>query len=52
MDIAAYCNGRIDCDDVALFYQELTCFVAELAYLRFWDGATSAQLGYGSATGQ
>jgi hypothetical protein len=42
MDIAAYCYGRVDGDDVAFFDKEFTCFVAEFADLRFGDWATGA----------
>ena len=27
VDVAAYCDGGVDCHDVAFFYQELACFV-------------------------
>ena len=28
VDVAAYCDGGVDCHHVAFFYQELACLVA------------------------
>lgn len=44
VDVAAYCNRRIDADDVALLDQQLARLVAQLADLVLGDGPARAQL--------
>ena len=44
MDVATYCDWRIDLYDVAFFDEELARLVGQFADLRFRDCSTSAQL--------
>lgn len=48
MDIAAYCDWRIDLYDIAFFDEELARFVGQFTNLRFWYRSTGAQLGDGA----
>lgn len=48
MDIAAYCDWRIDLDDIAFFDKELARLIGQFANLGFWDRSTGAQLGDGT----
>lgn len=48
VDVAADGDGGVDGNDIAFFDEQFPGFVAEFAHLRFGDGATGAQLGYGS----
>lgn len=49
MYISTYCDRCVDLDDVGFFDQQLTCFVANLADLRFGDDLARAQLRDGPA---
>jgi len=42
MDITAYCDGRVDLDDIAFFDEKLPCFVAQFAHVRFGDWMAGA----------
>ena len=42
VDVAAYCDGGVDGDDVAFFDEQFTGFVAEFADLGFGDRAAGA----------
>lgn len=48
----AYRHGRIDSDDIALFYEQLAGLVAQLSNLVLWDGTARAELLDGSGLGQ
>lgn len=45
----SYCDWRANCDDIAFFYQQLSCFVTDLADLGLWYGTACSQLRDGSA---
>lgn len=42
MNVTAYCYWRIYAYDIAFFYEELPCFITELANLGFWYRSTGA----------
>ena len=44
MYISAYCDRCVDLDDVGFFNQQLACFVANLADLRFRDNLAGSEL--------
>lgn len=44
----AYCHGGANCDDIALLYQQLSRFVADLTDLGLWYGTACAKLRNGS----
>ena len=44
MYVSAYCDRCVDLYDVGFFDQQLTCFVANLADLRFRDYLAGAEL--------
>ena len=50
MYIAAYCDWRIDLDDIRFFYEEFTGFVADLADLGLGDYLACSKLGNSSMT--
>lgn len=52
VNVAAYCDGGIDRDDIALFDQQFSRLVAELSDLGFRDRATGAKLGDSSGSDQ
>ncbi len=49
MNVAAYCDGGVDGNDIAFFDEQFSRFVAELSDLGFGDRAAGAELRYCSA---
>lgn len=45
----AYCDRCANCDYIAFFYQQLSCFVTDLADLGLWYGTACSQLRDGSS---
>lgn len=48
VDVAAYCDWRIDLYDIAFFDEELASLVGQFTNLGFWYRSTGAQLGDGA----
>ena len=42
--LLSYRHRRIHSDNIALFYEEFSCFVTYFANLNFWNWSTCAQL--------